>query len=81
MDTPVPKVSTLQEEDRLTCVLDESLFQCPPSYIQIGNGNVHHHLFILFLECFGFAMLFYFDFVAVLGNFLWYFSNIKPFYC
>ncbi|XP_030764076.1 ankyrin repeat domain-containing protein 13D isoform X1 [Sitophilus oryzae] len=39
IDNPVPKVSTLQEETRLTCVLDESLFQCPTNYIQIGNAS------------------------------------------
>ncbi|CAH1135556.1 unnamed protein product [Ceutorhynchus assimilis] len=39
MDTPVDKVSTLQEDDRVTCILEESLFQCPPSYIQIGNAG------------------------------------------
>lgn len=39
MDSPVPSVTKIQEEDRLTCVLDESIFSCPPGYTQIGNGN------------------------------------------
>ncbi|CAH0563655.1 unnamed protein product [Brassicogethes aeneus] len=36
IDCEVPKVARLQEEDRLTCVLDETLFQCPAGYTQIG---------------------------------------------
>ncbi|XP_019761053.1 ankyrin repeat domain-containing protein 13D isoform X2 [Dendroctonus ponderosae] len=39
LDSPVPKVSTLEEDDRLTCVLDETLFQCPPTYIQIAASD------------------------------------------
>ncbi|XP_066257652.1 ankyrin repeat domain-containing protein 13D isoform X1 [Euwallacea similis] len=39
LDNPVPKVTTLQEEDRLACVLDESLFQCPLHYNKIGNAG------------------------------------------
>ncbi|XP_060522044.1 ankyrin repeat domain-containing protein 13D isoform X2 [Cylas formicarius] len=35
-DGPVPKVSTVQEEDRLACVLDDSLFLRPAHYTQIG---------------------------------------------
>lgn len=37
----VPHVHRIQEEDRLTCVLDESIFQCPSGYSQIGNGNIY----------------------------------------
>ncbi|XP_072386366.1 ankyrin repeat domain-containing protein 13D [Diabrotica undecimpunctata] len=36
MDSEVPHVSQLQEEGRLTCVLDESLFKCPSGYAHIG---------------------------------------------
>ncbi|KAL1488610.1 hypothetical protein ABEB36_014413 [Hypothenemus hampei] len=41
LDSPVSKVATLREEDslRLTCILDESLFNCPTNYLQIGNGG------------------------------------------
>ncbi|XP_050309299.1 ankyrin repeat domain-containing protein 13D isoform X2 [Anthonomus grandis grandis] len=39
MDNPVPKVSTIQEEDRLTCILDDSLFQCPSGYVQIASTD------------------------------------------
>lgn len=39
-DTAVSHVSKLQEEDRLTCVLDEQIFKCPPGYSQIGNAGV-----------------------------------------
>lgn len=38
MDNPIPKVTTLQEEERLSCVLEESLFEVPPNYTKIGNG-------------------------------------------
>lgn len=40
MDNPVAHVSKVQEEDRVTCVLDEAIFQIPPGYTQIGNGKV-----------------------------------------
>nr|CAI5846460.1 unnamed protein product [Callosobruchus analis] len=40
MDADVAHVTKIQEEDRLTCVLDESLFRCPASYTQIGNAGV-----------------------------------------
>lgn len=39
LDNPVPKVSSIQEDDRLTCILDDSLFQCPPDYFKLGNAG------------------------------------------
>ncbi|RZC34199.1 ankyrin repeat domain-containing protein 13D, partial [Asbolus verrucosus] len=38
MDNPVSHVNRIQEEDRLTCVLDDCIFQCPSGYSQIGNA-------------------------------------------
>ncbi|KAJ8923292.1 hypothetical protein NQ315_001850 [Exocentrus adspersus] len=38
MDSPVPHVAKIQEEDRLTCILEEHIFKCPAGYSQIGNG-------------------------------------------
>ncbi|XP_022916461.1 ankyrin repeat domain-containing protein 13D isoform X2 [Onthophagus taurus] len=35
MDVDVPNVSHIQEEDRLTCVLDDVVFQAPPSYSKL----------------------------------------------
>ncbi|KAJ8983987.1 hypothetical protein NQ317_008692 [Molorchus minor] len=40
MDSEVPYVASIQEEDRRTCVLDESIFKCPPGYTQIGNAGI-----------------------------------------
>lgn len=42
MDSPVPHVTKIEEEDRLTCILDERLFCCPPGYTQIGNGKYYN---------------------------------------
>ncbi|KAJ8949323.1 hypothetical protein NQ314_008243 [Rhamnusium bicolor] len=39
MDQDVPFVTKIQEEERLTCVLDENIFKCPPGYSQIGNED------------------------------------------
>ncbi|XP_057658211.1 ankyrin repeat domain-containing protein 13D isoform X1 [Diorhabda carinulata] len=36
MDADVPLVTNIQEDNRLTCVLDDSLFKCPSGYAQIG---------------------------------------------
>ncbi|CAH2015963.1 unnamed protein product [Acanthoscelides obtectus] len=49
MDAEVPHVTKIQEDDRLTCVLDESLFRCPASYTQIGNGNASTFFSCLFI--------------------------------
>ncbi|XP_063904695.1 ankyrin repeat domain-containing protein 13D isoform X2 [Zophobas morio] len=38
LDIPVPHVNRIQEDDRLTCILDECIFQCPSGYSQIGNA-------------------------------------------
>lgn len=40
MDTPVQYVGKVYEEDRITCVLDEAIFQIPPGYTETGTGNV-----------------------------------------
>ncbi|CAG9812412.1 unnamed protein product [Phaedon cochleariae] len=40
MDAKVPYVTKVEEEDRVTCVLDEGLFRCPSGYSQIGNNGV-----------------------------------------
>lgn len=40
MDSPVMYVSQLHEDDRITCVLDEAIFQVPSGYTSIGNGNM-----------------------------------------
>ena len=37
LDIPIPHVNRIQEDDRLTCILDECIFQCPSGYSQIGN--------------------------------------------
>lgn len=39
MDCPVSYVSRIQEDDRITCILDETIFQSPQGYIQLGNGS------------------------------------------
>lgn len=39
MDNSVPYVTKIEEDDKLSCVLDERIFSCPPGYTQIGNGN------------------------------------------
>lgn len=39
MDNPVPHVNHIEEEDRLTCILDDGIFESPPGYKQLGNGN------------------------------------------
>lgn len=39
IDSEVAHVHRIQEDDRLTCVLDECIFHCPSGYSQIGNGN------------------------------------------
>ncbi|XP_044272439.1 ankyrin repeat domain-containing protein 13D isoform X1 [Tribolium madens] len=38
IDAEVPHVHRIQEEDRLTCVVDECIFQCPSGYSHIGNA-------------------------------------------
>ncbi|KAF5289793.1 hypothetical protein FQA39_LY03710 [Lamprigera yunnana] len=37
MDSSVPYVNRLEENDRITCIVDEIVFQSPPSYTQLGN--------------------------------------------
>lgn len=49
MDTDVPFVSRIQEENRISCVLDEAIFQVPAGYTQIGNGNGHGTFSVIFL--------------------------------
>ncbi|XP_049817825.1 ankyrin repeat domain-containing protein 13D isoform X2 [Aethina tumida] len=39
IDSEVPNVTRIQDEDRLICVLDESIFQCPPNYTQIAGAD------------------------------------------
>lgn len=39
MDNEVPHVGRIEEEDRLTCIVDDSIFQIPNGYKQLGNGN------------------------------------------
>ncbi|KAG5899028.1 hypothetical protein JTB14_000054 [Gonioctena quinquepunctata] len=36
IDSAVAHVSKIQEEDRVTCILNECLFKCPSGYSQIG---------------------------------------------
>lgn len=45
MDAAVPFVTKIQEEERLTCVLDENIFNCPSGYTQIGNGKYCIYLY------------------------------------
>lgn len=52
MDSPVQYVSKVYEDDRITCVLDETIFQIPTGYTQIGNGKVQTPIF-LFLFSYG----------------------------
>lgn len=54
IDSEVPNVTRIQDEDRLICVLDESIFQCPPNYTQIGTGNAWMFFFIFI--CFAVAV-------------------------
>ncbi|KAF5295163.1 hypothetical protein FQR65_LT10551 [Abscondita terminalis] len=37
MDCIVPHISQLEENDRVTCVVDEIVFQSPSGYTQLGN--------------------------------------------
>ncbi|KAK9729420.1 Ankyrin repeats (3 copies) [Popillia japonica] len=37
MDRDIPNVTRIEEEDRLSCILDDSIFQCPAGYAQLGN--------------------------------------------
>lgn len=39
IDTPVSSVSRIQEDDRLTCVLDETVFNAPPGYSLLAGGD------------------------------------------
>ncbi|XP_044760632.1 ankyrin repeat domain-containing protein 13D isoform X1 [Coccinella septempunctata] len=40
LDSPIPKVTRLEDDQGLSCVLDETLFECPPDYIQLGNAGL-----------------------------------------
>ncbi|KAF2882069.1 hypothetical protein ILUMI_24117 [Ignelater luminosus] len=40
MDAEVPHVSRIQEEDRITCILDEVIFQSPPGYVQLVDADI-----------------------------------------
>ncbi|ROT65692.1 putative ankyrin repeat domain-containing protein 13D isoform X2 [Penaeus vannamei] len=42
VDESVDKVSTVKEEDRVTCVIDETVFEPPPSYTKIGHSDQQH---------------------------------------
>ncbi|KAK9729419.1 Ankyrin repeats (3 copies) [Popillia japonica] len=35
MDRDIPNVTRIEEEDRLSCILDDSIFQCPAGYAQL----------------------------------------------
>lgn len=37
MDNCVPHISQIEENDRITCLVDEIVFQSPPGYSQLGN--------------------------------------------
>lgn len=45
MDRDIPNVTRIEEEDRLSCILDDSIFQCPAGYAQLGNGNKDYFFF------------------------------------
>ncbi|KAK8401581.1 hypothetical protein O3P69_001017 [Scylla paramamosain] len=42
VDVPINKVSTVAEEDRLSCVIEEDAFDPPPSYTVIGHSDQQH---------------------------------------
>lgn len=47
VDASINKVSTVAEEDRLSCVIEEDAFDPPPSYTVIGRFfriNEHIHM-------------------------------------
>lgn len=69
MDSPVPYVSKVNEDDRVTCVLDETIFQTPPGYTQIGNGKVQAPFYF----CFSYSAWC----VSVLLIYIIFFSLIK----
>lgn len=57
MDSPVPYVGKVQEEDRVTCILDEAIFQIPAGYTQIGNGKVQAPFYFSFIYLRSFVIL------------------------
>lgn len=61
-DADVSHVHRIQEDDRLTCILDDSIFQCPSNYNQIGNGNAST-IFIIYF--FFFCFLFFIKFLCI----------------
>ncbi|XP_044272441.1 ankyrin repeat domain-containing protein 13D isoform X2 [Tribolium madens] len=44
IDAEVPHVHRIQEEDRLTCVVDECIFQCPSGYSHIAASDGRRQL-------------------------------------
>ncbi|XP_050688972.1 ankyrin repeat domain-containing protein 13D-like [Eriocheir sinensis] len=42
VDAPINKVSTVTEEDRLSCVIEEDAFDPPSSYTVIGHSDQQH---------------------------------------
>ncbi|KAK9887875.1 hypothetical protein WA026_000180 [Henosepilachna vigintioctopunctata] len=39
LDAPVPQVTRIEDGPEMACVLDESLFEYPPDYIQLGTAG------------------------------------------
>lgn len=42
-DEPVPHVSVLQEEDRVSCLVDDAVFEPPAGYRSVGSGVLRHY--------------------------------------
>lgn len=57
MDRDIPLVTRIEEEDRLSCVVDDTIFQTPPGYTQLGTGNVRCCCFILFYTYYFFLII------------------------
>lgn len=55
MDSPVEYVGKVYEDDRITCVLDEAIFQIPSGYTEIGNGKVQAFFSVFILQFYFFS--------------------------
>ena len=57
MDTPVSQVTTLKEDDRISCIVDDSVFEVPPGYTIMGKSFInfifsrYKSIHKLFLNC------------------------------
>lgn len=42
LDEAIDKVATISEEDRLSCIIEESIFEAPSGYTTIGHSDQQH---------------------------------------